>query len=91
VQEISESIIIKQSKIAIYLFSTLILLVLSVFITGYTWDLSLYSNLMYIKNMELYLIIYGFFVLVMIGMSLYVVIKELTGSNKISIRQKSAK
>lgn len=77
-------------NISLYLLVTLFLMVMDVVIISNTWDLNVYSNLMYIKNIELYVSIYSLFVLIMTCMSIYVVLKSIT-NNKTNIRQKSAK
>ena len=78
------------NNISLYLLVTLFLMVMDVVIISNTWDLNVYSNLMYIKNIELYVSIYSLFVLIMTCMSIYVVLKSIA-NNKTNIRQKSAK
>lgn len=77
--------------LSLYLVSTLFFLIIDVVTINNIWNLDSYSNLMYVKNIELYLSIYSMFVLVMVLMSIYVVLKNLTNISKSNIRQKSAK
>lgn len=78
-------------NISLYLFITLSLLILDELIIKWKWDFNIYSNLMYIQNIQLYLSIYSIFVLIMICMSIYAVLKVKCSNNKTSIRQKSSK
>lgn len=80
---------LKFKNISLYLFVTFFFLLLDVIIAGLIWNLNNYSNLMYLTNIKLYLSIYSIFVIFMIIMSLYVIIKEI--SQKPTIRQKSSK
>lgn len=77
--------------LSLYLVSTLFFLIIDVVIINNIWNLDSYSNLMYITNIELYLSIYSIFVLIMVLMSMYVILKNLTNISKSNIRQKSAK
>lgn len=80
---------IKFRNISLYLFVTFFLLMMETIIATLIWDLNNYSNLMYLTNMKLYLSIYAIFVIFMILLSLYVIIREK--ESKSNIRQKSAK
>jgi hypothetical protein len=63
-------------NISIYLFITFFLLYLDVIVISSFWDLNIYSNLMYVTNIKLYLGIYAIYVLAMILISIYVSMKE---------------
>ena len=64
-------------KISMYLFATLALILLDVLIIKNSWDLNIYSNLMYIQNIQLYISIYAIFVLSMICMAIYACLKSI--------------
>ena len=80
---------LKFRNISLYLFVTFFVLMLEILIATLIWNLDNYSNLMYLTNMKLYLVFYSIFVLFMVLLSLYVIIKEKEPKSK--IRQKSAK
>lgn len=80
---------LKFRNVSLYLFVTFFVLMLEILIATLIWNLDNYSNLMYLTNMKLYLVFYSIFVLFMVLLSLYVIIKEKEPKSK--IRQKSAK
>lgn len=82
---------IRFKLIPLYLMTTLFFLILDIIIISNIWDLNIYSNLMYITNTKLYLGMYSVFVLFMVLMSIYVILKDRLLNNETNIRQKSAK
>lgn len=82
----------KFKYIIIYLLSTFVLLLLNVVVICNRWDTTIYSNLMYITNIQLYLLIYFSFVFAMVLLMGYAFMKSYQKKEKkSSIRQKSAK
>ena len=61
---------------------------MDVIIVSNIWNLNVYTNLMYLTNIKLYLTIYSLFVLMMVLMSIYVMIKNY---KKITVRQEATK
>lgn len=82
---------IRFKLIPLYLMTTLFFLILDIIIISNIWDLNIYSNLMYITNTKLYLGMYSVFVLFMVLLSIYVILKDRLLNNETNIRQKSAK
>ena len=71
--------------LALYLLTTLFILLIDVRIIGNIWDLNNYSNLMYVKNIELYLGLYSIYVLIMVLMGIYVVLRGINAKEKNTI------
>lgn len=69
------SIFSKFKLIGSYLLITLFTLFMEVIYMNKTLDMNVYSNLMYITNIKMYLGIYSLFILVMIATSIYMIIK----------------
>ncbi len=82
---------IRFKLIPLYLMVTLFVLILDVVAISNTLDMAMYSNLMYATNIKLYLGIYSIFVLIMVLLSFYVVLKNKMDTNDTNIRQKSSK
>ena len=83
--------IINFRLIMLYLLTTLFILIGDVMMISHQWDLNSYSNLMYIKNIELYLGLYSIYVLVMVLLGGYALIKYYVGNSKTKIRQDTTK
>lgn len=81
--------IIRFSKMIFYLAITWLLLLADMIVIANTWDLNNYNNLMYISNINLYFSLYSLFVIAMILISGYAILKSFVKAN--TIRQKSAK
>ena len=77
--------------ISLYLVTTLFFMFMSLLVINKTWDLMNYSTLMYVKNMQIYLGMYSMFVLVMLLMSIYAILKNSINDDKATIRQNSSK
>jgi hypothetical protein len=55
---------------------TLFFVILDLFIASWVWDLTIYTNVMYLSNTRMYVVFYAVFVLAMLLMNLYATIKE---------------
>jgi len=66
----------KFKYISLYLLMTLSFLLVDIIVMSYRLNLSIYSNLMYLSNIQLYFGIYSIFVLFMTIISIYALIKD---------------
>ena len=55
---------------------TLFFVILDLLIASWVWDLTIYTNVMYLANTRMYVVFYAIFVLAMLFMNLYATIKE---------------
>ena len=55
---------------------TLFFIILDMYIANWVWDMSVYTNVMYLANTRMYVVFYAVFVLSMLLMNLYATIKE---------------
>ena len=72
----------KFSLIIGYLILGFLLLLLQVFAISKLWDYSIYENVMYIVNIQLYLLLYLFFICPMVLLSGYTLIKNFQKKDK---------
>ena len=86
-----ESVSLKFKLISLYYFVMLFFLFMDLVIISNLWDLNVYSNLMYVTNIRLYLSIYALYVLVIIFISIYVLLKNNSTNNSNEIRQNTTK
>ena len=75
--------------ISLTLLATFFMMVMDVVLASFTWDLHSYSNLMYLTNIKFFIGLYSIFVIAMVLMAIYVVLKGIV--SKPSVRQKSTK
>ena len=62
-------------KFVMWMFA-LFFVILDLLIASWVWDLTIYTNVMYLSNTRMYVVFYAVFVLAMLLMNLYATIKE---------------
>ena len=71
---------------------TLFFIILDMYIAYWVWDMSIYTNVMYLTNTRMYVVFYAVFVLSMLLMNLYATIKEkVDRHNSTKVMQKDKK
>jgi hypothetical protein len=70
---------------------TVFLVIMDLQIAYWVWDLTIYSNVMYLTNTQMYVVFYAIFVIAMLLMHVYAAIKEKVyrqKSTKVSLNDK---
>lgn len=74
----NESAAFKSLTQAAYSGITVLFVILDMNIAAWVWDMSVYTNVMYLSNARMYVVFYLVFVLSMLFMNLYATLKEKT-------------